>query len=466
MKKILVSIVLTVCFCVPCWGALSAEDFIPVVQAKTDEEAAELAAVQNPEAVKTEKDPVLETPVTKAATTQDAINAIIQRQYKNRETGCDMVPMSYGGWAFVATGLGTYRNDMKNVVAMRISQRGAYVRAFMDAKRQMASMAKGFAQRGITNFDNKIETRDTDNPEESLRNINANDSEVQNEAVAGVLKGFVTYNVSDDFNGNVYVSIVSTPKSRGAYNRVTSDTVSAEDLASGLNAVLAEIQNGLVAPVGGRIVTVPTTGETVFVGFGSAIVRFDKDAMVRNQLLRAARASAEMRANDALAGIIFGDSILAERHQDEQTREMVQDFEVIEKEDPVNGYITLEEKKLAEGRKKEFRNALGISESIKSQRNATLPPGIRTRTWLDKNGEWAYAISMYSTSITNAAASAAKEMSETQIVKPVDPNAAPNQLKNNGARNSTTTTIRKPAELPQDSGVLNPGVSGTIIQDL
>ena len=57
-------------------AALTADDFLPIVQA-SGEQRDELSAIRHPDAVKTESDAVLEQPVTSAATVQDAINAVV-----------------------------------------------------------------------------------------------------------------------------------------------------------------------------------------------------------------------------------------------------------------------------------------------------------------------------------------------------------------------------------------------------
>lgn len=126
---------------------LTADDFLPIVQAP-EEQRAELGAVRQPESVwtlvKVEADTVLEQPVTSAATVQDAINAVVAK----RKQGCIMIAVPSGGYGFVATGIGTYRKNMDNVTAERIAQRNAYVEAYMQAKSQMASLLGEMAIRG------------------------------------------------------------------------------------------------------------------------------------------------------------------------------------------------------------------------------------------------------------------------------------------------------------------------------
>ena len=77
MKKVSLAVALTVCFVLSasalCWSAplLTADDFLPVVQAENEEQREERLSIQHPEEVKTEVDPQLNKPVTKAATAQE-----------------------------------------------------------------------------------------------------------------------------------------------------------------------------------------------------------------------------------------------------------------------------------------------------------------------------------------------------------------------------------------------------------
>jgi len=211
-------------------AALTADDFLPIVQAP-EEQRAELSAVRQPESVKVEADAVLEQPVTSAATVQDAINAIVAE----RKQGCTMIAVPSGGYGFVATGIGTYRKNMDNVTAERIAQRNAYVEAYMQAKSQMASLLGDMAVRGVTTFDKKTETLDTDS--KALRNQTRELDEHQKAVVYAVLKGYVTSEVHDDIDkGMVYVTLVSTPKTRGRYARPDSDTLIAPRASSRLKA--------------------------------------------------------------------------------------------------------------------------------------------------------------------------------------------------------------------------------------
>ncbi|GHS93461.1 hypothetical protein AGMMS50276_04020 [Synergistales bacterium] len=390
--------------------ALSADDFLPPAQAGSAQKA-ELLEVKDEAAVKTEVDPVLKLSVTTASNVQDSINRVIEKP----KQGCEIVYHPGGGYVFVATGTGTYKSDYPNPVATRIDQRNAYVIAFMNAKAEMAKTVGEIVFRGAANFDSKIDTLDTEI--KSLRNVEQELSESQMQWVRKVLKGFVTYAVFDDGKAKVDVVIVSSPKTRGQYQRNGADSVSAASLNEGINMLIAEIQNGLVPPVGGRVIDVPGTGEVAFVGFGSYIVRKDPEADVQAELDLQAERIAGLRATDALTGIILGDDTSWQANADETTRKQRKDFEELQRSDQsVKGSET--EIKEYENRLHEMRNSVRESTAIKSLRGGVLPPGIMRKTFMDDDEYFAYGIAVYVPSVSEAASSVSKEMDDAQIVKP------------------------------------------------
>ena len=454
MKKVLSAVIVTFCICSAVMAApvFTADDFTPPVQAP-ESQREELLTVQSPDAVSTETDPATNQPVTSGLSVQDAINAIVSR----RAVGCEMVAIPEGGYGFVATGMGTYRKDMKNLTALRIAQRNAYVQGFMQAKSSMAELVSGLVMNGNTNFDSRTTAEDTDTT--STRTQETSTAETVRASTAAVLKGFVTYNVYDDFdNGLVYVTIVSTPKTRGKYSRVTNETVSAESINAGLNAVLSEIQSGLSPLVGGRIIEDPVTGEIAFVGFGSAVVRQTKNPAMKAQMLRVAQSSAGLRAADALCGIITGDMTRSNSKLDEQTRESMTSYEDAEESDPMNMLATSGDVAEAERMQNEFRSSMQFSQTIESARRGIIPPGVIQRAWLDDEGVFAYALAIYRPSLTREAAKGTKEMRETQIVQPY---GEPDRTTPNSGEGEQGTN---PAY--KDSGIFKRNTTGTVNQPL
>ncbi|MDR2528925.1 MAG: hypothetical protein LBD04_07905 [Synergistaceae bacterium] len=400
------------------WGgvalaAISADDFLPPAQADGAEKAA-LLAVKDEAAVKTEADPVLNAEVTTAPNLQDAINKVIEKP----KTGCRIIAEPSGGYAFVATGQASYKADHQNVTASRVAQRNAYVEAYMTAKSEMAKTAGEIVARGADGFDKKIETLDTE--ARALRNVESELTESQLQTVRKVLKGYVTYAALDNGKGTVYVTVVSTSKTRGKFSRSGTDGVSASSLKDGLNAVIAEIKNGFVPPVGGRIIEVPETGEVAFVGFGSSVVRYDPETDVQEELKLQAERVAGLRATDALVGILLGDDTRWTGHADESTVQQVKDFERQQASDQttkgsdseINAY---------DQRKRAMLNSLSEGFNIQNLRQGTLPPGVIRETSLDDDEYFAYGIAVYVPSLSDAARGAAKEMDEAQLVQPPKP---------------------------------------------
>ena len=317
--------------------ALSADDFIPPVQEDNPAKRADLLAVSDDSSITVEHDDDLNTDITTAPTLQEAINKIIAKP----KAGCQLAGLTgTAAYTIVSTGTGIYNPAHKNVIASRIEQRNAYVRAFMDAKSRMAAFLSEVPVQGYTKFDSSINTI-TDS-ERNLSSISTTLEERGREVAAKILRGYVTYAVNDDGKGRVFVTLVSSPKTRSTLSRKGEYGITASSLTDGLNSIIAEIKKGLIPPVGGRIIEVPGTGETAWVGFGSSIVRYSPEDDIQAELELQAEQVAELRAVDGLAGILFGDNVRTERHYDEQTRQLKKNYDELQKTDPVTGGTSTE----------------------------------------------------------------------------------------------------------------------------
>lgn len=451
--KLLLSVFFTILLSVQAF-AIGADDFLPPAQADNESQKQELSTVKDDSAVRTEQDKNLGVEVVRAPTLQDAINKIIEKPRR----GCRLIRRDEG-LTFVATGTGKYNPSHKNVLASRIEQRDAYVEAFMTAKAEMAQSAGQLVIRGATSFERIAET--LTNETRTLTNIERQLSEEQLLIVRKVLKGYVTYSVLDDEKGGVYVTLVSSPKTRGKFTRFGDNGVTAENLRDGLNSVISEIKNNLVPPVGGRIIDVPETGEVAWVGFGSFIVRKDDEPDVQAELDLQAEQMAGLRAVDALAGIILGDDTLFGTHGDEQTSKQVKDFERLQQSDQT-GKGTESELREYNQRIKTMRNAVRSGSKVQSLRRGVLPPGIMRYTELDDDGYFAYGIAVYIPSVSEMANEASQEMDDAQIVQPLNNNrngqnsssGYPFAGNSNGQRNNNTNLKMKKGP----SGVINQGL--------
>ena len=247
---------------------LSADDFLPPVQAASPEEQKAATEVKNPESVKQE--PAIDgKPATVAATAQDAVNAAIK--HIPEAGGCEQIKFPSGfGW--VSTGVSVY-GVMPNKTATITAQRLAYQKAYLQAKKSLAEALYGLSTAGKEQLASEMKTIIQSN--DAAANTKEELSESITESVKGLLRGYVVYNVNDKQEkdaGTVSVTIVTTPKTMGKCGRVDSSGVSTESMHDGLNHVLTELSSGLLPPVGGKAITVQKTGELAFVGFGSAVV--------------------------------------------------------------------------------------------------------------------------------------------------------------------------------------------------
>ncbi len=415
----------------------SADDFLPPVQAASEEQRQALTQVQGP--VEQVKDPVTGQNVVQAQSAQDAINTVVAR----RAAGSEMVRFGSGiGW--VATGAAVYE-VMENPTATRISRRDAYVRAFLDAKRHLAESMKGLSTTGRTQILEQMETLTT--AQADLTNAASSQEEKMEQAVRMLMRGFVIYGVEDDTEKRtVFVSIVTTPKTRGQLNRPTPNGLEAESVREGLNKVLVEVQNGLVPPVGGRIIQVPDSGEIAFVGFGSDVVRTSSNpAMQAKQRLNADKV-AQMRAADALVGMLIGDDTGWKAKLDEVTKKTIAEFE------GSDGGADPSQQRFAQ-QSDAFRNVQKSSEEFQSIRQGVLPPGVTRKSFASKDEGEMYAIAVYVPSYTAAAAKAAKEMAEA---RPFPPPAAAGAPAVGGAGQET---------VPRPSKEVGTGPTGQVSRD-
>jgi hypothetical protein len=420
----------------------SVDDFLPPAAANTVEDENKFSEVKQPDAVKQEAAGTTGAPAIAAASAQDAVNAYV----RHRSPGFTELQFP-SGFGFAATGAGTYTKHTSTVTA-RIDQRNAYAKAYINAKRNLAEGLYGLSNEGKTKLVEAMTNIDAPDSG-TLTNASSDLTEKIEQSVSGMLRGFIVYAVHDDFdNGTVYVTIVTTPKTQGHGSRPNADTIVTNSVRDGLAQVLMEARKGLVPPVGGKTIFVPQTGELAFVGFGSSVVRVDNDKSLQTKHNLNAEKIAKMRASDSLCGIILGNNIESSDKLDSQTVEMVKDFEILEKDDPVAkqkenspSYQALTE------RKKEFMSKEMSSSSISSMRKGVVPPGVKTQTWRDTDNSFAYGLAVYMPSASQRASEAAKKMQQGQIVQPLP-------------SGSGGTGVR-PGALP-DAGKLEQGPSGQV----
>lgn len=390
---------------------ISVDDILPAVEGGETK-------VQQPAKVKVDE----KADVVEAATAQDAVNVAVGQNkteiteeganFENPEVGTTLISFP-SGLGVVATGMATYR-VFDNPVATRISQRQATIIAFTQAKKNLAAYLNGLSNESknqIREYLSNVETKD-----ESLRNLGVISDSTLRQAVEAMLRGFVVYELQDNAaNNTIYLSIVTTPKTRGQLARPTPNQIEADSLREGLKQVLAEVKAGLVPPVGGRIVTVPTTGETAFVGFGSSVIRANSNAAVQAKLNLNSQKIAAAYAQDSLCGLIIGDRTAWQGEILESYKDEHREFDEIAKDDPLKP--DAKGRQALEAARDEFISTMRTTDTYESARKGVLPPGIQVKTWFNDDNTWAHGIAVYVPSATNAAAAIRREVGNAKIIQ-------------------------------------------------
>lgn len=320
------------------FGQATADDFLPPAQGGTE-------AVRNPEEVKESAG------VVQAGSQQDAFNASAVGD--GVENGMVRFP---GGVGFYGTGEWAYMTG-DNLVAVRKSKRAAYVRAFLMAQGEL-SKALG----GITN-ESAAEIREVldefNDPSASKRNLSADASEFIRQAAGFFLQGAAIWKVHDDVEArSVRVTVVTSPTTRGAMARFGQSFIETNDLHDALGRVLAEVNSGVIPPVGGFVLNDPASGEVVVVGFGCAVVSADEDQQVQNKLNLSALRAARMRADDALCGLLVGSDSRWKGSVLDAMREEIRDFDLAAGSDPLDASAV----KVVDQRKSSFLSRFQNSE--------------------------------------------------------------------------------------------------------
>lgn len=388
-------------------AALSAADFMPPASADNAQEQAAAMRVERPDQVKPEKG-IDGKKAISASTAKDAINsALIQV----RNDGCEQIKFPSGfGW--VASGTAVY-GVTQNPVANLIAQRQAYQVAFLNAKKNLAQALNGLSSIGRDQLAQEFKTVVTDT--DTLSNMRQNVGDNINELVHGILRGYVLYNVNDAQAGDqgaVTVSIVTTPRTMAQGVRVNENGINAESVQAALQGVLNEISNGLLPPVGGKFISVPQTGELAFVGFGSAVIPDNPSQAAHAKLMLDAEKIARMRARSALCGIILGDDVSSMSSLDTSTKTISDQFREVQKQDNSGSDDQGAIQKLDKQRNTFLSEQLS-GEQISSLRSGVLPPGIKMRTYLNKDKTLAEAVAVYLPSLSAEAAKSAEEMSKS-----------------------------------------------------
>ena len=225
------------------------------------------------------------------------------------------------------------------------------------------------------------------------------------------MRAFTVYKVEDDGQGNVCVSIVTSPKTMANFERVNINTVTTTDIDDGLEKVKEDIVRGLVPVTGYRHIVCKKTGEVAFVSFGCSVVRTGKsDAMNKQHRLMAKKMSLSY-ARGQMIECLNGSQIQAKEISKLQTIEGNHEFKEIQNEESKSPLNNSEREAIPEPITT-FKNSLISKEAIKTMSSGMMPPGIVNDSFDSKDGGWCYSICIYMPSVSVKAEKASKKMDE------------------------------------------------------
>ena len=197
--------------------------------------------------------------------------------------------------------------------------------------------------------------------------------------------------------------------------------------------------------MGAKLINDPETGESIVIGFGSSIIRQNKDKNMMRKLAGAAQQQSRQRANSALIAFLQGSTIYWEGGFDEQQVEAGQQFEV-----PMDQDGNVQDPVAYDATKNTFLNSMVASDEFSSVTGGKLPAGVITKNFPSEDGYWSNTIAIYRSS---ASATAQKEAQE---------NTKAVGAHNNSQRTGRTMTIE--GGITPDS--VNPkGPSGSVVRD-
>lgn len=276
---------------------LDAEEFAVPLQVT----AAPSLPRRNPGRVRVARDAMTGETALHAKTAQDAIAAAVGQ----RAAGCWLIRFGGAGFGWVATGTAEHATATPSSAAQRTSFETRF-KAFVDARTRLTGCLRALSPEARRRVTGNLEQNDA--LRLALINLAANDQERHEQALGILARGFVAYAVEDDPAGHaIRVHLVTTPKTATRLTRPTASTMEATSLREGLRQTQAEVESGLIPPVGNRIIVVNATGELALVGYAVTVISVHPEPVAQDQLRAAAGKTAATRATEAILGLAAGD---------------------------------------------------------------------------------------------------------------------------------------------------------------
>ncbi len=305
------------------------------------------------------------------------------------------------GIGILSTGSGSYET-YENRNATLLSKRSAYTKAFQIAKKQLVENMEGMSNMCATAINETMDAIDT--ATESAANTTSIMSDNCAESVKGALAGYVTFDVFDDPSENlVRVSLISTPKTREQTKRKVGAITQTTEPNVIFKQIIADLQSGVLPPVGAKVITNAETGESFVLGFGSSIIRDNKNKAVKRKLLDMSKSQAQAKARNGLISVMQGEQVYWEGGFTENQLEKNEQFEYSpESIDPADAKVLADNKHT-------FLNNIKSADSYKSFASGKVPAGVSVKTFKSHDGDWMLAVAVYAPSLEAAAKQAAAE---------------------------------------------------------
>lgn len=367
--------------------AITVDDFLPPVQGGSTEltEAASLTRSADDEVI--------------ANDLQDGLNYATKLIWEEQLGDGFRAVVFPSGTGYIAGATSSY-SVYENINATLIAKRAAYLTAYYSAKSYLAQGLNGYFTRKKEALESSVAS--LNDSEKNVGGFYEYQYEETEQVVEAMLRGYVTYEVRDtakENSGEVYVSIVISPKTLAAVNQLSDGVVSSSDLKTSLQFILNDIEAGVVPPVGGKVIYVPEDGTMAVVAFGSAIARYSSNEVLANEYKKAAIEVARMRASQTLVDILNGDKNIWKSGFEERTLRAEFDNmdEVIAKADEMRSARSTT---TAETMSSEFLNLFSRDKNYESVSSGLVPPGTMIRVAMEESVEsngygWVFAIAVY-----------------------------------------------------------------------
>lgn len=356
---------------------MSLDDFLPPVSGGADKPVSEVSQ---------------EGDVVTAENMQDGLGYAYQQLIADSGQGILTVQTKTGmGVISAAT---TYYTRYENLNATMLSKRGAYFKAFNEAQGQLVKYFEGL----VSNCNSAVSsnTLAIDTGTESHANSANGTNEVCKETAQGMLAGYVTYSVNDNNEDDqVTITLASSSKTRGALTRLNSAVITTEDPKKAFEFIIKEITLGVVPPMGAKLINDPVTGESIVIGFGSSVIRQNRDKKLMAQMTKMANDLSRLRANNSLVAFLNGSDVYWEGGFDETQLDSDQQFDVpVDKDGNAQAPVALDTTRST------FLSMVSQSEEFKAVTGGKLPAGVITKTITSEDGHWSNTIAIYRQSAT------------------------------------------------------------------